>query len=52
MLLHDGVVCVFCSLDVVPELTRPTNKSRQRLTKLINPGLRGRSKSRTMSRYM
>ena len=50
--LHDGVVCVFCSLAVVPELTLPTNNSRQRLSKLINVGVRGRSKSRTMSRYM
>ena len=50
--LHDGVVCVFCSLAVVPELTLPTNNSRQRLSKLINVGVRGRSKSRTMSRYI
>ena len=46
------VLCVFlCSLGVVPELTLPTNTSRQRLTKLINVGARGRSKSRIMSRY-
>ena len=51
--MHDhGVVCVFFSLDIVPELTAPTNKARQRLTNFIRPGSRGRSQSKTTERYI
>ena len=53
VLMHDhGVVCVFFSLDIVPELTAPTNKARQRLTNFIRPGSRGRSQSKTAERYI